>query len=113
MLDVALMIWGLGVYVLAPTLLGALSALAFWLRRNMLLGNAIGSTVIAVVMIFHILQFLANTFNASSTILDLNDAWLPLGALVITGWVDVLLLFVVGGIVESRVKHRMISPEDF
>ncbi len=111
--DGTLVLWGAGAYVVAPTALGVLSALVFWLRRNMLLGNAIGSAVIAVVMIFHILQFLANALGANSTILDLSDTWLPMGVLVVLGWVDVLLLFFIGGAVESRVKRRIIRPEDF
>ena len=101
--------WGL-IYVLFPTALGALAGLPFWLRRRVLLGNAVGSTVIAVVMIAFILQLifsrLADGFFARAELL-------PAGLLVAAGWVDVLLMFFLSGAVEDRVKRRIIKPDDF
>lgn len=101
--------WGL-VYVLLPVTLGAIAALPFWLKRRMLLGNAIGSTVIAVVMIAFIIQLFASLI---ATGLPSQANLLPVGALVLVGWVDVLILFFLGGAVENRVKRRVINPDDF
>ena len=101
--------WGL-IYVLLPTALGALAGLPFWLRRRVLLGNAVGSTVIAVVMIAFILQLIFSQLaNGFLTQADL----LPVGVLVVAGWVDVLLMFFLSGAVEDRVKRRIIRPDDF
>jgi hypothetical protein len=101
--------WGL-IYVLFPTALGALAGLPLWLRRRVLLGNAVGSTVIAVVMIAFILQLifsrLADGFFAQAELL-------PVGLLVAAGWVNVLLMFFLSGAVEDRVKRRIIKPDDF
>jgi hypothetical protein len=101
--------WGL-IYVLFPTALGALAGLPLWLRRRVLLGNAVGSTVIAVVMIAFILQLifsrLADGFFARAELL-------PVGLLVAAGWVNVLLMFFLSGAVEDRVKRRIIKPDDF
>lgn len=101
--------WGL-IYVLLPVALGAGAALPFWLKRRMLLGNAIGSTVIAVVMIAFIIQLFASLLSAG--FLSQADL-LPVGALVLVGWVDVLILFFLSGAVENRVKRRIVNPDDF
>ncbi|GIV84506.1 MAG: hypothetical protein KatS3mg052_1513 [Candidatus Roseilinea sp.] len=101
--------WGL-VYMLLPVALGSLAALPFWLKRRVLLGNAIGSTVIAVVMIAFILQLFASLI---STGFLSPENLLPVGALVFVGWVDVLILFFLSGAVENRVKRRIINVEDF
>jgi hypothetical protein len=101
--------WGL-IYVLLPVALGALAALPFWWKRRMLLGNALGSAAIAVVMIVFILQVFAS--GISSGFLT-QDSLVPLGVLVILGWVDVLILFFVSGAVEERVKKRVVNPDDF
>lgn len=101
--------WGL-VYVLLPVALGSIAALPFWLKRRMLLGNAIGSTVIAVVMIAFIIQLFASLL---STGFLSQASLLPVGALVLVGWVDVLILFFLSGAVENRVKRRIVNPDDF
>jgi hypothetical protein len=101
--------WGL-IYVLLPVALGTLAALPFWWKRRMLLGNALGSAAIAIVMIVFILQVFAS--GISSGFLT-QDSLAPLGVLVILGWVDVLILFFVSGAVEERVKKRVVNPDDF
>ncbi|MFN4293035.1 MAG: hypothetical protein ACK4JD_02775 [Thermoflexales bacterium] len=101
--------WGL-VYVLLPVTLGVIAALPFWLKRRMLLGNAIGSTVIAVVMIAFIIQLFVSLI---STGFFSQANLLPVGTLVLVGWVDVLILFFFSGAVENRVKRRIINPDDF
>lgn len=101
--------WGL-IYILLPVALGTLGALTFWLKRRMLLGNAVGSTIIAVVMIVFILQAL--TSQLSSGFVS-QEGLIPIGLLVLAGWVDVLILFFVGGAVEDRVKRRIVNPDDF
>jgi hypothetical protein len=101
--------WGL-IYVLFPTGLGALAGLPFWLRRRILLGNAIGSTVIAIVMIAFILQLI---FSQLSDGFFAQADLLPVGLLVVVGWVDVLVMFFLSGAVEDRVKRRIVNPDDF
>ncbi|MCS7054962.1 MAG: hypothetical protein NZM18_02135 [Thermoflexales bacterium] len=101
--------WGL-IYVLLPIALGTIAALPFWLKRRVLLGNAIGSAVIAVIMIAFIIQLFAGLLSAG--FLAQADL-LPVGALVVIGWIDVLVLFFLSGAVESRVKQRIINPDDF
>lgn len=103
--------WGL-IYMLLPVTLGMIAALPFWLKRRILLGNAIGSTVIAVVMIAFIIQLFASLI-ATGLPLPSQANLLPVGALVLVGWVDVLILFFLGGAVENRVKRRVINPDDF
>lgn len=104
-------LWGALIYVLVPVVLGALVAVWFWRKRRMIIGNAIGSGVIAITMIVFIVQVFAASTNANS--LDPNAMLLPLGGLVALGWVDVLILFFVSGAVEERVKKRVVNPDDF
>jgi hypothetical protein len=99
------------IYVLVPTALGALLALPFWLKRRILLGNALGSAVIAVVMIVFILQVFAQSFSAIA--LNPGGMFPTLAGLVFVGWMDVLILFFLSGAVENRVKKRIINPDDF
>ncbi len=101
--------WGL-IYVLLPVALGSLAALPFWLRRRVLLGNALGSTVIAVVMIVYIIQLFASLLTTSFV---MQSDLVPVGLLVLVGWLDVLVLFFLSGAVENRVKRRIVNPDDF
>ncbi|MCL6509137.1 MAG: hypothetical protein K6U78_00465 [Anaerolineae bacterium] len=101
--------WGL-VYVLLPTALGSAAALPLWLKRRVLLGNAIGSAIIAVVMIIYIIQFFVSLLSVG--FLTQTDL-LPIGLLVLVGWADVLILFFLSGAVENRVKRRVVNPDDF
>jgi hypothetical protein len=105
-------LWGFAIYMLLPTILGAAAALWFWLKRRILIGNAIGSGVIAVVMIFYIIQFFTATVSSNS-FFAAQDMMLPLGGLVLLGWLDVLILFFLSGAVEDRVKKRIVNPDDF
>lgn len=101
--------WGL-VYVLLPTAIGVAAALPFWLKRRVLLGNAIGSAVIAVVMIVYIIQLFVSLISVGF----LTQAnLLPVALLVLIGWADVLMLFFLSGAVENRVKRRIVNPDDF
>jgi len=101
--------WGL-VYVSLPVAIGAAAALPFWLKRRVLLGNAIGSAVIAVIMIAYIIQLFASLISIGF----LTQAnLLPVGLLVLVGWADVLVLFFLSSAVENRVKRRVVNPDDF
>jgi hypothetical protein len=108
LLDLA---WYALIYMLVPTTLGALAALPFWMKRRVLLGNALGSAVIAVVMIFFILRVFAQSFSAIA--LDPGGMFPTLAGLVFVGWIDVLILFFLSGAVENRVKKRIVNPDDF
>ncbi|MCS6773255.1 MAG: hypothetical protein RMM31_06685 [Anaerolineae bacterium] len=105
------LLWWVLVYGLFPIALGSLVALPFWLKRRMVVGSAAGSAAIAIVMTALILQFLVSALSESA-LLD-TQAWLlPMGALVVAGWVDVLVMFFIGGFVESRVRSRVVRPDD-
>ncbi len=106
-------LWGALLYVLLPTTLGVGVAIWFWRKRRILIGNALGSGVIAVVMIVFIIQLFgaATTSRVLSTSPD--GIMLPMGGLVLLGWLDVLILFFLSGAVEARVKKRIVNPDDF
>lgn len=97
-------------YVVIPTALGVAAAFAFWLKRRILLGNAVGSGVIAAVMVLFILQRFA-TFSAAPA--PTGDPISPMLILALLGWLDVFLVFLISGFVEDRVKKRIINPNDF
>ena len=99
------------IYVLVPIALGALVALPFWMKRRVLMGNAFGSVVIAIVMIVFILQVFAQSFDDIA--LNPGGMFPTLATLVFVGWVDVLILFFLSGAVENRVKKRIVNPDDF
>lgn len=94
-----------------PVALAALVALPFWARRRILIGNALGSAIIGVWMIVIILQRFSVFFVAPSA--NPDSILLPLLVPAIVGWVDVLILFFLSGIVEERAKKRYINPDDF
>jgi mannitol-specific phosphotransferase system IIBC component len=99
------------IYILLPVLLGSLAGVLFWRKRRVLIGNAIGSGVIAAIMVLFILQrlgeFMANPQPGQSPTI----AMIVLAGL---GWLDVFILFFVSGFVEDRVaKNRAIRPDDF
>lgn len=99
------------VLVLLPVALAALVALPFWARRRILIGNALGSAVIGVWMIVIIIQRFSVYFVEPS--IDAGAILTPLLLPAIVGWVDVLILFFLSGIVEERAKKRYINPDDF
>jgi len=105
-------LWYVLVYVIFPTALGVVAALLFWRKRRVLIGNAIGSGAIGVTMIVYIVQQFGKLTNSSAA-LTMDSLFLPLGTLVAVGWVDVLLLFFIGGAVEDQVKKRIVNPDDF
>lgn len=104
-------LWGALIYMLLPTTLGAAAALPFWLKRRMIMGNAIGSVVIAVVMIVFIIRQFADSINRTAAQPD--AIYVPLLVLVGLGWLDVLIMFFLSGAVEDRVKRRIVNPDDF
>lgn len=106
-------LWGTLIYVLVPTALGSAVAFWFWRKRRMILGNAIGSAVIAVVMIAFILRQFADNVNAASASVQPDAIYVPLLVLVGLGWLDVLIMFFISGAVEDRVKRRIVNPDDF
>ncbi|MCS7089088.1 MAG: hypothetical protein NZL91_10390 [Thermoflexales bacterium] len=106
-----LLLWWALVYGIFPIALGSLVGLPFWLRGRVILGNALGSAAIAIVMTVFILQFLFGTLTTTSVFE--TEAWLlPLGALVFAGWLDVLIMFFLSGAVEQRVSRRAVRPEE-
>lgn len=105
------LLWWALVYGVFPIALGSLVALPFWLKRRMVIGNAAGSTAIAIIMTGLILQFLASALSETA-LLDTQEWLLPMGVLVVAGWIDVLVMFFIGGFVESRVQSHIARPED-
>lgn len=97
--------------VVLPVALAALIALPFWVRRRILIGNALGSAVIGLWMIVIIIQRFSVYFTAPIT--DSTAILLPLVTPAVIGWVDVLILFFLSGAVEERAKRRHINPDDF
>ncbi len=106
-------LWGAFIYVIVPTALGAAAAFLFWRKRRIIIGNAIGSGVIAVVMILFIIQLFGAATTGSVLSTSPDGIMLPMGGLVALGWLDVLLLFFLSGAVEERVKKRIVNPDDF
>lgn len=106
-----LLLWWALVYGALPIAAGSLVGLPFWLRGRVLLGNALGSAVIAAVMVVFILQFLFELLTLASVFE--TDVWLlPLGALVFAGWLDVLVMFFISGTVEQRVNRKRMRLDD-
>ncbi len=99
------------VLVLLPVGLASLLALPFWMRRRILIGNALGSALIGVWMIVIILQRFSVYFVAPSA--DAGAILTPLLVPAVVGWVDVLIVFFISGAVEERAKRRYINPDDF
>lgn len=98
------------IYVGFPALLGTCAAFPFWWKRRVLLGNAVGSGVIAVVMVLFILQrFAASTAEPVIT----ADPISPMLVLALLGWLDVFIVFIISGFVEDHVKKRIVNPNDF
>lgn len=98
------------IYVVFPTALGVAAAFAFWMKRRILLGNAVGSGVIAVVMVLFILQRFAAFTSEPATP---GDPISPMLVLALLGWLDVFIVFILSGFVEDRVKKRVVNPNDF
>lgn len=101
--------------VLLPSVLACLSALPFWYKRRILLGNLIGSLLVALIVIVLIWQQYGTAVQSSQTcancLTDVNTLFVPFFILVGLGWLDVLLVLIVGGIVESRRKVRWSGRE--
>ena len=105
--------------VIIPLMVGALCALPLWWRRKVIVGNLIGSIVIAVavfVMIWQQYGALVRTqANCSqqwtSNCADITGVsqYTPYLILVLLGWVDVFFLLVISGIVEDRLRPRWLD----
>lgn len=105
------LLWDVLLYILFPVLLASLTGFAFWRKRRVLLGNAIGSGIIAAVMIGFILarfgEFMANPVPSQAPVMTM----LVLAGL---GWLDVFILFFISGFVEDRVQRKTpMRPDDF
>lgn len=108
MIDV---LWDVARYGVFPVALAALAGFLFWRKGRVLLGNAIGSGIIAAIMVLFILArfgaFMANPIPGQEPI----NAML---LLAVVGWVDVFALFVISGVAEDRARIRQpIQPDDF
>lgn len=106
-------LWGALLYVIVPIALGTATAMWFWRKRRVLIGNALGSGVIAVVMIVFIVQLFGAATTSRVLTTSIDGIMLPMGGLVLLGWLDVLILFFISGAVEARVKRHIVNPDDF
>jgi hypothetical protein len=98
-------------YIIIPTFIALIIALPIWLSKRIILGNIIGSGVIAVIMIFWIVTVFAEAFA--------NPALLqepPLTRMIVIGvlgWVDVFILLIFSGRTEDYLRKKSINPDLF
>ena len=105
--------------LLFPTLMGVAVGLPFWIKRRTMLGNLIGSGLITGAMIVLIWQgygaFVgeqeACAAAAACGILSIDDIFSKFLGFVAIGWLDVLIMLVLGGVVEQQVKKRSTNRE--
>ncbi len=106
-------IWALFVVAL-PCVLGALVALPFWLKGRTTAGNIAGSTAIGLTIVLLIWRQLGAYFEAQGLCAGANcpSAEGTVVALLVMaglGWVDTLVLLMLGGAVEDRRKRRQFD----
>ncbi len=98
-------------YIILPVAMASVAGLLFWVKRRILIGNAIGSGIIATIMILFILQRLGEFMGNPTPSQTPATAMLALAGV---GWLDVFILFFISGFVEDRVrKNSSIRPDDF
>ncbi len=121
MLD--LIFWVL-LYVVFPLSCGGLIALPLWLRRKIMIGNVIGSVVIALIMVVLVMRAYGNFVgdqdacrqsNYESVVCnqDSMDVIYTMFGLVGVSWLDVFGLFALSGVVEDSQRRRNINPDMF
>ena len=100
--------------VMLPTVLAAVAGLPFWIKRRTVLGNLVGSGLIAGAMIVLIWQGYGDfvgeqeacTTAGTCGLLSVEGIFTRFLGFVVIGWMDVLLILILGGVVEQRVKRR-------
>lgn len=98
-------------YIIFPVALASVAGLLFWVKRRVLIGNAVGSGIITAIMVLFILQRLGEFMGNPTPSQSPTTAMLILAGV---GWLDVFILFFVSGFVEDRVrKNSSIRPDDF
>ena len=103
--------------VILPLVPATLVALPFWLKRKAVLGNIVGSCVIAAVIFVLIWQQYGAYVQAQSACSQTNigctgsvdSPYTQYLLMVLIGWVDVFFLLVISGIVEDRQKRRHLD----
>jgi NADH:ubiquinone oxidoreductase subunit 6 (subunit J) len=103
--------------VLLPLTLGTLAALPAWLKRHPILGNLIGSGVIAAVIFVLIWQQYGAFVQAQAACAGSSAGcaasaealYMPYLIMVVLGWVDVFILLFLSGMVEDRLKSRWLD----
>ena len=110
----------LGLGVLLPLAIAAPLAWPFWRKRRVMLGNILGSGIVAlaiVVLIWReygvLTDWQTQCGNASGCLRDFDSVYTPFLLLVVLGWLDAFILLVLSGIVEDRAKKTWIRPEQF
>lgn len=107
------LIWAVFV-VLLPSALGALIALPFWRRGHMTAGNIIGSAMIALTIMLLIWRQLGAYFEAQGSCAGpgcpaADEAVVAFLVMAGLGWLDALILLILGGIVEDRRRRRQFD----
>lgn len=98
-------------YIIFPVAVASVVGLLFWVKRRVLIGNAVGSGIIATIMILFILQRLGEFMGSPTPGQNPSTAMIVLAGV---GWLDVFILFFISGFVEDRVrKNSAIRPDDF
>jgi hypothetical protein len=98
-------------YIVVPTAIALVVSLPIWLSKRIILGNVIGSGIIAVIMIFWIVVVFAEAFANPA---QLQDP--PLTRMIIIGvlgWVDVFILLIFSGRTEDYLRKKSINPDMF
>ncbi len=117
-------IFGALLYVVFPLLCGGLIALPFWLSRKIMIGNIIGSVIIAFIMVILVMRTYGNFIgdqdicrqsNYESPVCnqDSTDIIYTMFGLVGVSWLDVFGLFAISGRVEDSQRRRNINPDMF
>jgi hypothetical protein len=119
MVDIdALFSFWIPITILLPLGLGALAAIWPWIKHKAIMGNLLGSFVIAAVIFLLIWQQYGAYVDAMTACSQgLSDCppsgiemYTPYLMLVFMGWVDVFLLLIISGVIEDRTKRRWPDP---
>jgi hypothetical protein len=121
MIDFAI---GVLMYVVFPLVCGIIAASPFWYKRRIIIGNIIGSLIIAFIMIIMVLRTYGEYVgdreacrqsNYELPVCQQDDLSIiyNMFGLVGVSWLDVFGLFALSGFVEDKQRARNINPELF
>ena len=103
---------------IVPLPAGCLLAYPFWRKREMILGNIAGATIIFGAALMLVLREYAEVDRITKACIDAGTVcWPQPGALTryaiyaFIGLTDVFTLFLVSIQVESRIRNRAYAPE--